>query len=395
MLKPSFYLHPITINTFLFIYFIFLPFLFVSNKSEYFLAFFIAILGFFSFIFGYKLKFKRVMFLENEFKDLTIKRFLLIVFILIDLSSIYSFVFGGISQGAYNLGYLEVAGSNSLYKQVFHVAISFVKFYIYSGYMKNNKRLFMTLFLVSLFASFSSRVRFDVVQIIIFFGVFGIYFKYIKIGLLRIAIILMLSPIFMLAMLIKRDYVGNTNISNLFVVIQNSMQEIFYDKTHFFEMIKISMESFATFEIYNKVIADNFISPTNGIIRIIFNFIPRSIWSEKPYPLQIVLASEYNKTAYNAGGGVFANIYGDAYANGGLLGIIVIMFSLGIVSKMLYNETLKQTESQALYVGFYCVFLIYFTHFYRGYLSDMTWQFLLFIMTFIFLNCLEKYKIIK
>ncbi|WP_054942738.1 O-antigen polymerase [Paenibacillus ihuae] len=381
-------IHPNYLNLFLFIYFIILPFIFAVHKVEYIIPLIVACIGFFSFLIGSKLNIN-IDFLSNEFHDTNFKKLILLIFLLIDINSILSYFFVGINQNAYNLGYLDSAGSNTLYKQIIITGLSFVKFYIYAGYMKNNKKLFFVIAFLSVLAAITGRVRFDIVKSLIFFGLFGISFNYIKVGWVKILIALIMSPFFMLITLIKRDYVGSIDFISLISVIKNMMIK-FNENNYLWDMLKMSMESFATFDIYKNVINDGFVSPVNGVIRIIFNFIPRSIWVEKPLPLQIVLASRYNESAYLAGGGIFANIFGDAFINGGIFMVVIFMFILGMISNYLYKVSIKATTTKSLCVAAYAIFIIFFFNFYRGYLSDMTWQFILFFVVFKVLNMFEK-----
>lgn len=380
------------INIFLFFYFIIIPFLLIKNKQNYVLGIIIAFIGYLSFSIGFNVSFNNKVLLKNRFNDNNFKRILFSIFILQDFIKIIGFIINGVNQNAYNIDYLEAGGSNSLYMMIISKSIYFIKLYIYSGYISKNKKTFFSVFIISLAASFTSRVRFDIITVLVFFIIYGNYFNYIKLNFFKIGIAIIISPIIMLATLIKRDFVGSLDI---FSIIENIKQTLlsFYYNNQLLDMIKMSMESFETFNIYNNVITDNLIIPLSGMFRIIFNFIPRSIWPNKPYPMQVMLAYEYNKNAYYAGGGIFANIYGDAYLNGGIIGIVVILFVLGVLSRKIYTSSQISTESKNVNVGMYCLFVTFFINFYRGYLSDMTWQLVLYLIIFKVMNNFEKIKI--
>jgi oligosaccharide repeat unit polymerase len=137
------------------------------------------------------------------------------------------------------------------------------------------------------------------------------------------------------------------------------------------------MEAPATFDIFNRVVQDNFVLPESGVIRVFFNFIPREIWPGKPLPMQIELAREYNPSGFEAGGGVFAGFYGDAYANAGLVGAILLPFLVGLLLNVAYKKAIYRSSIDGVSIGFYAVLVVFFANAYRGYFSDMTWQVIL------------------
>ncbi len=73
-----------------------------------------------------------------------------------------------------------------------------------------------------------------------------------------------------------------------------------------------------------------------GIIEAFTVFIPLDLWPNKPIPQGVQFSSEF----FGLGGGVSATIIGEAYWNGGYLGVSLYMTLIGIVFRV-YDNTVR------------------------------------------------------
>lgn len=384
------FVSPVFIFIIMFIYFIVIPFISMDRITDYIYSFLIAIIGFFSFIFGYILKPSESSLIRKYPQRTIIKKILLYIFLINDAFTFIQLLLFGISQDAYNLSYLNSQGANSLYLMILTNILTFVKMYIYFQYSSYGKKQYWFIFILSILVAFTSRQRFDIVSIVCMFGIFGIFYNYIKIKLgLIIPLAIVLFPVFSTVALVARDFVGTATLSEYFQYIKFALKSQL-NSGQLSELVKTSMESFATYEIFNQVIKNNLILPLNGIFRIFFLAIPRSFWPEKPLPMQNMLAYHFVPEAYRKGGGVFANIFGDAYLNGGILMVIIILFILGILFRKLFNNLTNWDKKSPISIGVYSYSIVFLLSFYRGQLSDILWQFILMLFVFKICNSFER-----
>jgi hypothetical protein len=270
----------------------------------------------------------------------------------------------------YHLEYLGRDGA-SQYLLIPAYILTFAKYYIYSLACGKSKSLFWAAFFLTLTVALFGRVRFEIISAIVFFAILGNYNKFLIISKYFAIILAVASPLIMYFLLIKRDYVGPLELSLIGAAIFSEVYEA-WNSGRLFEGVRTSMESFYTFDIYNRVIMDGFISPDNGFFRLFYTLIPREYWPEKPLPMQIELAKAYNQSSYSNGGGVFASIYGDAYANAGFVGVVIFPFLTGLLIGRAYKNT--RADPSWRNIGFYALIVTYLINAYRGYFSDMAWQ---------------------
>lgn len=385
---------PLLINLVLFLYFIALPFCLTDAKQEYYFTLIVSLIGFTSINVGLLINIGQGrQFFDDHMTAPTVvwgkvAVVLVIAFVTNDLSRIFRFFFDGINQAAYHEIYGN-AKSWQLYLLILWVALIFCKYYFYSKLMANSRQVFWTLFVISLLAAIPGRARFELISVAVFFIVYGSLNGYLKLKLYHLILGLMMALIMMPILLIKRNIVGEASFFGIWHLVFDKLANL-WSHAGFMNELLISMESPATFEIFNRVVQDHFIHPENGIIRVFLNFIPREIWPDKPLPMQIELARAYNPSGFESGGGVFAGFYGDAYANAGIIGVILLPFLVGLLLNKAHHKAVYQPSKGGTTVAFYAVLVVYFVNAYRGYFSDMTWQVIFLYSVFWFLNKLEE-----
>lgn len=377
---------PLLLNLVLFSYFVVMPFFLVDKRHEYYLALFVAVVGFISINIGLLIKVVQGAG-EAPTPDFSWRRsaeVFVALFVVYDILRIFSFLVDGVSQAAYHEDYGKSRGWG-LYVLLVWVALGFCKYYFYSIVLAGGKRMFWGLFAISLLATIAGRVRFELVGVVIFFVIYGTLNGYLKLRLYHLVVGVVFAPALMLLLLIKRDIVGDVDFFRVWHLVVDRLVSLWRDSDLIRELL-VSMEAPATFEIFNRVVQDDFVRPESGVIRVFFNFIPREIWPDKPLPMQIELARVYNPSGFASGGGVFANIYGDAYANAGFVGVVLLPFLVGLLLNLAYKKAVVRSSGAGVSIGFYAVLVVYFANFYRGYFSDLTWQIILLYCVFWFLN---------
>jgi hypothetical protein len=289
-----------------------------SQKSEYLLSFLISIIGCSALFIGVKISSPSINSSQAGQEKHGVAVIAAVAFLSSDAIKIIILLIGDHSYIQYHLEYLGRDGA-SQYLLIPAYILTFAKYYIYSLACGKSKSLFWAAFFLTLTVALFGRVRFEIISAIVFFAILGNYNKFLIISKYFAIILAVASPLIMYFLLIKRDYVGPLELSLIGAAIFSEVYEA-WNSGRLFEGVRTSMESFYTFDIYNRVIMDGFISPDNGFFRLFYNLIPREYWPEKPLPMQIELAKAYNQSSYSNGGGVFASIYGDAYANAGFVG---------------------------------------------------------------------------
>ena len=377
---------PLLLNLVLFLYFIVMPFCLVDKRQEYYAALFVAVVGFVSINIGLLIKVGRneCSVQMPDFSRGRLAEVIVALFVVYDLLRIFRFLVDGVSQAAYYEDYGKSQGWG-LYLLLVWVVLGFCKYYFYSIVLANGRWVFWSIFAISLLAAIPGRVRFELVGVVIFFTIYGALNGYLKLRLYHLVVGVVVAPVLMLLLLIKRDIVGDVGVLQIWHLVFDMLVSL-WGHSDLVSALLVSMEAPATFEIFNRVVQDNFVLPESGVIRVFFNFIPREIWPDKPLPMQIELARVYNPSGFASGGGVFANIYGDAYANAGFVGVIFLPFMVGLFLNIAYKKAISKSSMAGVKIGFYSVLVVYFANFYRGYFSDVTWQIILLYCFFWSLN---------
>ncbi|MCD9477844.1 O-antigen polymerase [Photobacterium phosphoreum] len=365
---------------FLTIYFTLIPFLFTINIQT-FLTLLVVIIGFFSFLLGYKTK-KRILIISranlinNNFIFQSIGLFFLLndlFFGVINLTSIKNID-----------GYTEsfmVNDHDSLYLQILSLSVYYIKYYFYALIMAKNRYFFFLVFISQIFISFNSPIRLFALSPLIILTIYGYYMGYIKVNIKRIICVFILSPIVFVVLLLSRTA---TNGMNYFEIVSKVVDNLDYES--FIKILKTALESFKSFEYLNDIIYGQFVHLESGIVRILFMPISRDFWLDKPDSISRIIAQQFIPEQYSSGGGSVATIYGDAFINGHLPGVIILMFIVGYISKIIYNTMVKSkilnSNQKSIIVLFYSLYIFQFLYFFRGFLSESYWKVIL--MFFIF-----------
>lgn len=374
---------PLLLNFVLFLYFIVIPFGLLDKSQEYYVAFFVACVGFVSLNVGLLTKVRQADGrVTPDFSRARLVELFVVLFIVYDLLRIFRFLIDGVSQAAYHEGYNKSGWG--LYIILVWVIFGFCKYYLYSVILTRGRRVFWVVFAISLLAAVPGRVRMELVGVVVFFVVYGALNGYLRVRMYHLVVGMVVAPVLMLVLLVKRNIVGNVGFLQVWHSIIDNLA-ILWRNSDLSRGLLVSMEAPATFEIFTQVVKDQFVLPESGVVRVFFNFIPRELWPDKPLPMQIELARIYNPSGFEAGGGVFANIYGDAYANAGIFGVILLPFLVGLLLNIAYKNATSSSVS-GVSIGFYAVLVVYFANFYRGYFSDMTWQIIMLGGVFWFFN---------
>jgi len=207
--------------------------------------------------------------------------------------------------------------------------------------------------------------------------------------MIRVLPLLLLSPIIFIILLISRGKVeGLKYFSNL-----KNLETLLLDN-NLLVLMKTGMESFLSFEYLVRIINDGVFYIESGIFRIIFMAIPRDIWPDKPELLSRIISKKYNIDAYESGGSAVATIYGDSFLNGHVVGVLIVMFIVGFVSKVIhasvfYNIKVNR-ESRSILIAFYSIFVYQFLFYFRGFFSESYWKLIILILVFTILFRMRK-----
>lgn len=364
-------------NIFLFLtfYFVLIPFLFnINMQTSY--AFFIVIIGTISFLVGYKIKKRLPLTASIHKQEIYYKNILFlsvgIFFLFNDLLNGVQNLFAIKTIDDYTAGF-AVTDYDSLYLQIVGNAMFFIKYYIYAILMSKNKNFFFIVFLSQLLLMMNSSTRLVALSPFIIFSIYGYYMGYIKITSFRVVTGILLLPIVFVVLLLAR---GKTDGLNYFQLLQNIIESLTWEK--FVGLLQTALESFKSFEDFTQIVVNNFVHIESGVVRIIFMPISRSIWEDKPESISRLISQEYNTGQYESGGGTVATIFGDAFINGHIFGVFIILFTLGAISKIIYN-TLKDSllldkKLKSVYILFYAMFVYQFLFYFRGFFSEFYWK---------------------
>ncbi|MBB1274708.1 O-antigen polymerase [Psychromonas sp. SR45-3] len=276
----------------------------------------------------------------------------------------------------------------AIYSQIFIKLKSMIIVLLASYYASKSRKNYFIISLCFIAVHSMSPTRFHLIEALIYWCAFGVYFKYFKIKLFMVVTALLLSPFIFSILLLKRGMESESGsfFSSFYDLLVNA------NISQLLELSITSMETFVTFETFTMIIENNFIHPESGIARSFFLFVPRSIWVDKPEAISRIVANEFYSGAYFNGGGMVAGIFGDAYVNGGLLGIILIWFCLGYVCKYIYANTVLRCEFiESRYYKAYCIclyltFLGWFIMCLRGFMSDFLWIGIFYTLALLSLN---------
>lgn len=369
------------------IYFIAIPFVTnVNIESLYVLT--IVTLGVISFFYGYSTKKSFIIKHRNE--KIVIELLLYIIgatYLSIDIVYGILNMMSKKSIEDYTSSYY-VNDHNELYLQILLLLIFYFKYYIYSVFMARSSFLYYIVFLSQFMLTFNSSTRLIALSSFIIFVIYGFYMQYIKINLFKIMVAMVCSPIIFVILLLSRNKVNNLNYID---IIKNVINTLNYDM--FLKILKTALESFKSYDNLINIITDNYVHIESGVIRIFFMPISRNIWEDKPESISRIISEKYNYIQYSKGGGSVATIFGDAFINGHIIGVLIIMFVLGFLSRIIYNTLLKglqlNIKQKSIIIMFYSLFIYQFIYYYRGFFSEYIWKTLMLIFVFFVMYKIE------
>ena len=384
------------IFVYLTIYFLVIPFVFSGLDFRAMLALPIFFIGFFSFFIGLKTeKYFKVGFIGPESKN-SHKRLnlaLSIVALLFLSVDIYNAIFVVLkvveNQLNYTSRYFLESNYSALYLQILALIFLYTKFYFYAVLMSRSKIYYYLIFLIQIILYSTSQVRLVALSPFIIFIIYGFYMGYIKISLSKILLALLLSPFIFLILLISRGKVEGVR----YFFDYERLKVLLSDES-LTTLISTSMESFLSFEYLVRIINDGVFFIQSGIIRIFFMPISRGDWMDKPEAFSRIIAKNYNIDQYTSGGGSAATIYGDAFLNGHVIGVVFVMFIVGYFSKIVYNTVFNNLYvnrgQRSTLIIFYSIFIYQFLFYFRGFLSESYWKSIILILVFTMLYSIQK-----
>ena len=279
-----------------------------------------------------------------------------------------------------------VANHNSIYKQLIFLVLLYIKFYAISVLIANSQKLFWIVFLVEFFCYIGSPVRLIALMPVIIFMTYGFYRSYIKMTFLRVILATCILPVVFVVLLLVRGMNGNNSFFRQLIDIITNL-----DLERLSQVLLVALESTMSYRYLKEIVTENFVSIESGILRNAFLVISRSIWPDKPESISRIVAKKYNSQQYNEGGGSVATIFGDGFINLHILGVFAICLIAGYGLKLVYNGIVSESDvrSQSIRIMLYAVSVHQFLFFFRGFMSETYWKFIILVLVFKTLNVLS------
>lgn len=73
-------------------------------------------------------------------------------------------------------------------------------------------------------------------------------------------------------------------------------------------------------------------------------FIPSALWADKPVPQGVIFSQKF----FGIGGGVSPTVVGEAYWQAGILGVLIVMMTLGLIFRVYVNVILRYSNNDSL-----------------------------------------------
>ncbi len=129
-----------------------------------------------------------------------------------------------------------------------------------------------------------------------------------------------------------------------------------------------------------------------SIIESLTIVIPRAIWPNKPIPLSV----RFSELFFGIGGGISPTIVGEAYWQGGLIGVFLTMIVVGFVFRYYFNTVLASTNNNSSIFTLTVIFpsLVMMAEAIQGYLNGIVYQ-LIFCAFMVFVFSLNSKKTIN
>ena len=143
-------------------------------------------------------------------------------------------------------------------------------------------------------------------------------------------------------------------ISDFFRYKSGAVKNSFFDSSPLLNLNYLLTESFDTYNSFVTVVDQNIITYGYQLLGVIFFFIPRVIWLEKPVGSGTYV-SELNNLEF---GNISLNYYGEAFINFGYLGVLLFTLILGLVIRRMELLDLKVLISRRKLNIFIIIYLI-------------------------------------
>jgi hypothetical protein len=291
---------------------------------------------------------------------------------------------GGLAQQSYHKLFI-VENYDNLYWQIPTRFLAEFEFFSLGAFVGISRLRYATVLVVGLLEGILSPTRMVLIRILVVWGIYGALMGIFKITKKKIIFVVSVCPALFLFLLVKRGMIG-VHFNGLFDLLSKT----------FFHLGQLNwlalkhnalaaLECFDSYAYFLEILKNGDVEWGYVIFRTPALFVSRSIWPDKPEAIQRVLAAKYNPEAYRNWGGVVATILGDGYFNGGLLGVSLECFALGAGLQMLWifakSRRPKAGECYGVFrAAFYASAVFFVMQFFRGFFSDMLWQFAVFLL---------------
>lgn len=89
-----------------------------------------------------------------------------------------------------------------------------------------------------------------------------------------------------------------------------------------------------------------------GVIETLTIPIPSAIWPDKPVPQSV----QFSEQLFGIGGGVSPTVVGEAYWNGGLIGVLIVMMLIGFMFRVFHNSVRRSVGKNSSMLFFASIF---------------------------------------
>ncbi len=121
----------------------------------------------------------------------------------------------------------------------------------------------------------------------------------------------------------------------------------------FVDLGMFSQGHFDSYQMFMKVVSEEFVTMGRQLLGVIFFFIPRSIWASKPVGSGHLVAERFGYTLSN----ISMNFFGEGYINFGFWGIVLFVILLASINCKLDKAFWRNNQGNIALSTFYFLFL--------------------------------------
>lgn len=196
----------------------------------------------------------------------------------------------------------------------------------------------------------------------------------------RIAALFAILLVFLVASGVYRQSIGAADSFNATLVILGAMTPALVHN-----YATQSMDFTTAYDIFLLLHNRNYnLGMGDTYLKLLYQFIPRSLWPEKPDNITVVMSKIFRPEQFEIGVSYNPTLLGEMYYNFGLAGVIVGCFLVGMCIAWLYRFGRRNIESAPMTL-IYVVLVVSIIEHGRGAFSNITMTYLLFYLTPIFL----------